>query len=173
MLYNLCFFTLYFICISYVTDTKSPFSFPFLLFNFVSEVLRLVFLNVLEQVQHCQFLALKEDKKHTSLFKAMKDFGRYSQPNEVATDTLGLCLRGMVSSRRWARGRMNWQTDAGEVVLDLYVICQIEHRLFMQKTIRKLGDIPARYKWGYQMLNDSYTKQSNENAKNWQEWVIK
>ena len=90
MLSNLCFFTLYFICISYVTDTKSPFSFPFLLFNFVSEVLRLVFLNVLEQVQHCQFLALKEDKKHTSLFKAMKDFARYSQPNEVATDPLGL-----------------------------------------------------------------------------------
>jgi hypothetical protein len=58
MLSNLWFFTLYFICLRAVTVTKSPLNFPFLPFNFVSEVLRLVFLDLLEQVHHCQFLAL-------------------------------------------------------------------------------------------------------------------
>ena len=43
----------------------------------------------------------------------------------------------------------------------------------MQKTIRKLGDIPARYKCGNQMLNDSYTEQRNENTKTGRNWAIK
>jgi hypothetical protein len=62
MLSNLWFFTLYFICVSAVTVTKSPLNFPFWPFNFVSEVFRLLFLDLLEQVHHCQFPALKKTK---------------------------------------------------------------------------------------------------------------
>ena len=38
------------------------------------------------------------------------------------------------------------QTHTGEFLLDLNVFFKSSIRLFMQKTIRKLGDIPARYK---------------------------
>ena len=38
------------------------------------------------------------------------------------------------------------QTHTGEFVLDLNVFFKSSIRLFMQKTIRKLGDIFARYK---------------------------
>ena len=41
----------------------------------------------------------------------------------------------------------------GEVVLDLNVFFKLSIRLFMQKTIRKLGDIFARYKWGNRNLS--------------------
>jgi hypothetical protein len=50
------------------------------------------------------------------------------------------------------------QTHTGEVVWNLNVFFKSSIRLFMQKTIKKLGDIPARYKWGNRMLNDSYTE---------------
>jgi hypothetical protein len=48
-------------------------------------VSRLVFLDLLEQVHHCQFLALKKDKKKNPLspFKAMRDFARDSHPYGV------------------------------------------------------------------------------------------
>jgi hypothetical protein len=42
-------------------------------------VSRLVFLDLLEQIYHCQFLALKKDKEYPLfLFKAMKDLARDS-----------------------------------------------------------------------------------------------
>ena len=46
-------------------------------------------------------------------------------------------------------------------------------KLFIQKKIGKLGDIPARYKCGNPMLNDFYTEQRNENAKIGRNWAIK
>ena len=93
MLSNLWSFTLCLICVSDVTGTRSPLNFPFLSFNFVSEVSRLVFLDLLEQIYHCQFLALKKDKEYPLfLFKAMKDLARDSHNYGVTINRYFLSL---------------------------------------------------------------------------------
>jgi hypothetical protein len=65
-----------------------------------------------------------------------------------AADPLGpfVCVE-QVSSLGWTKHRMSdKQTHTGEVVWNLNVFFKSSIRLFMQKTIRKLGDIFARYK---------------------------
>jgi hypothetical protein len=66
----------------------------------------------------------------------------------IATDPLGpfVCME-RVSRRGWAKRRMSdKQTHTGEVVWNLNVFFKSSIRLFMQKTIRKLGDVFVRYK---------------------------
>ena len=66
----------------------------------------------------------------------------------AAEDPLGpfVCVE-WVSSREWTSHRMSdKQTPTGEVVWNLNVFFKTSIRLFMQKTIRKLGDILTRYK---------------------------
>jgi hypothetical protein len=66
----------------------------------------------------------------------------------AASDPLGpfVCFEP-VSSRGWTKCRMSdKQTHTGEVVWNLNVFFKSSIRLFMQKTIRKLGDIFAKYK---------------------------
>ena len=46
-------------------------------------------------------------------------------------------------------------------------------RILMQKNIGKLGDTLDKVQWGYQMLNDYYTKESNANIKTGRNWTIK
>ena len=66
----------------------------------------------------------------------------------IATDPLGpfVCVE-WVSSRGWTKRQMSdKQTHTGEFVWNLNVYFKSSIRLFMQKTIRKLGDIFIRYK---------------------------
>ena len=77
-----------------------------------------------------------------------------------AADPLGpFVWNGSLVAGGQSVGRIDRQTHTGEVVWNLNVFFKSSIRLFMQKTIKKLGDIPARYKWGNRMLNDSYTEQ--------------
>jgi hypothetical protein len=65
-----------------------------------------------------------------------------------AADPLGpfVCVE-RVSSHGWTKLRMSdKQTHTGEFVWNLNVMFESSIRLFMQRTIRKLGDIFARYK---------------------------
>jgi hypothetical protein len=75
--------------------------------------------------------------------KLIKKFKKIS-----AADPLGpfVCVE-RVSSRGWTKHRMSdKQTHTGKVAWNLNVFFKSSIRLFMQKTIKKLGDIPARYK---------------------------
>ena len=65
-----------------------------------------------------------------------------------AEDPLGpFVCADRVSGNGWTKHRMSdKQMHTGEFVWNLSVIFESSIRLFMQKTIRKLGDIFARYK---------------------------
>ena len=71
----------------------------------------------------------------------MKDFARYSQPNEVDTDPLGLfvCVEWSLVEGRQGVGWTDKQMHTGEVVLDLNVFCQIEYQTFYAEDNKEAG----------------------------------
>jgi hypothetical protein len=71
--------------------------------------------------------------------------------NLSAADLLGPCVcveRGFLDAGEQSVDERQTDTHTGEFVWNLSVILQLKSiRLFMQRTIRKLGDIFARYNY--------------------------